>query len=427
MNLIVTPGDGLVDEVPVIRVSDVNEGGEVSITVEMDDAAAHPWRAEASFAADGEGTVDTSTMSPTIGSWTGVDASGPWWSMDFMDEAVAPTAFTASDDALLATVTATADGQTSRQQVWRRWRAPGVSVDHIEGDGFRSLVFLPDGTGSSPGVLVVPGSTGVSAMAPMAALLASHGFVAAVVGYMEDEGLPASLQEIPIEVIAAAMTALSGHGRCAGANIGIVCASVETEGALSALAHIEGCVSSATVAIAPSHVVWQALSAGGQPPKTASWSMAGQPLAWVHMHGEKLLGQMLRHSLFDRFSRHPKPAALHMRAAFEPALADTDAVAAAAIPVEQIAGPLMVVAGGDDAMWPSVAMANAIATRRRKSGVGDDDAMLVFEHAGHFIRPPVTPTTVPWNDSVVSGGDPAAIAVAQTETWAKTLAFLRTT
>jgi pimeloyl-ACP methyl ester carboxylesterase len=184
------------------------------------------------------------------------------------------------------------------------------------------------------------------------------------------------------------------------------------------------------IAVTPRPAPWQAgqaLPAGGPPAKTASWSLGGQPLPWVPMHGEKLMGQMLRHSLFDRFARHPKPAALEMLPAFEPGLKDADAVAAATIPVERIAGPLMVVAGGDDEMWPSVTMANAIATRRRDAGVGDDDVVLVFEHAGHFIRPPGTPTTVPWNDSLVSGGDPAAIAVAQTETWAKMLTFLRRT
>jgi hypothetical protein len=35
--------------------------------------------------------------------------------------------------------------------------------------------------------------------------------------------------------------------------------------------------------------------------------------------------------------------------------------------------------------------------------------------AGHFLGPPFTPTTVPWNDTLVSGGTAAGNAKAQAD------------
>ncbi len=136
------------------------------------------------------------------------------------------------------------------------------------------------------------------------------------------------------------------------------------------------------------------------------------------------MGQVVRHHLFGHFSRHPKSAALQLLPAYAAGLEDAAAVDAATIPVERIAGPLLLIAGGDDAMWPSVTMARAMAARRRDAGVDAGDEVVVFDHAGHFLRPPVTATTVPWNDSMVSGGEPAATAVAQAEAWTRILGFL---
>jgi hypothetical protein len=69
-------------------------------------------------------------------------------------------------------------------------------------------------------------------------------------------------------------------------------------------------------------------------------------------------------------------------------------------------------------------MADAIAQRRRAAGVDEADVLLSFPDAGHFVRPPVTPTTVPWNGALVSGGTASGNARAQAEAWSALLSFL---
>lgn len=106
---------------------------------------------------------------------------------------------------------------------------------------------------------------------------------------------------------------------------------------------------------------------------------------------------------------------------YAPSLKKRDEAEKAAIPVERIECPLLLLAGDDDQMWPGAEMARAILERRGR----DDDECHVFPGAGHFLRPPVTPTTVPWNDALVSGGSAEPNARAQAEGWAAILSFLR--
>lgn len=393
MRVTVSPGSTLVDEVPVISVTEGPPDEAVELTIEVVDAAGHRWRS-------------TSQLG-------GPDGERRWWDMEFIDENAAPTAFSAPPDELLYTITATAGGEVATTTATRQWLRTGVTEHSVDGDGFRLTIYTP----AEPvvgDVLVVPGSTGAAAMKPLAALLASRGYRSAVAAYMQDPGLPTSLVAIPIEVIAAAFRAFSERETV------VLSASVGTGGVLSALAHILDIDPVGVVAIAPTSVVWQALGEGGPPPNASMWSLAGSPLLWVPSHGERVLGQILRHAVLDRFARHPVPHALRLHDAYAKGLSDSTAVAAAAIPVENIRCPLLLLSGTADDMWPSGQMANAIMSRRQRS----DDVHMSFENAGHFLRPPVTPTTVPWNDALVSGGTPEGNAQAQSMGWKAILGFL---
>jgi len=147
----------------------------------------------------------------------------------------------------------------------------------------------------------------------------------------------------------------------------------------------------------------------------------------VPIRGEKLLGQMLRTRLGWLFSRRPRSGALEVLPAYRAGLDASAAVAAAAIPIERINAPVLAVAGEADAMWPSARMAQALVDRRRQHGGHAADRLLLLPGAGHFLRPPVTPTTVDRNDSLVSGGTPQASARGQRAAWDAVLGFLADT
>jgi hypothetical protein len=132
---------------------------------------------------------------------------------------------------------------------------------------------------------------------------------------------------------------------------------------------------------------------------------------------------MVRNAVVRRLSNRPRSSALRLLPAYAGGLARGEAVTSAALPVERIDASLLAIAGSDDAMWPSAAMARALIERRRTHGI-TDDRLLLLPGAGHFLRPPVTPTTVDRNDALISGGTSHGTARGQRAAWDATLEFL---
>lgn len=410
MELIAEPRVGRVDTVPALAVR--GSRGPVRVEVETTDAAGRRWRSTGEYAVGPDGALVLD------------DPERPWWDMAFADADAVPVAFTASDTELRYVVSAVAaEGAEARVELRRRW-GPARPAEDVPGTGYVLRVYRPDAVAEpAPGVVVVPGSTGVAAMAPTAALLAAHGYVTAVLGYMQEPGLPPTFSRIPVEAIDAGLRAFAALPGVDAARIGVLAVSVGTVAASVALSGPGAPAVAAVVLVSPSHVVWQALTEGGPPPKAPMLTRAGDDLPYVPIRGEKLLGQMVRVQVARRFSRRPRSTALEMRPAYAAGLAGagTDG---AVIPVERIGAPLLVVAGEADAMWPSATMAQALADRRRERGGHPGDRLLRLAGAGHFLRPPVTPTTVDRNDALVSGGTPRAVARGQREAWDATVGFL---
>ena len=422
MRLEIHPISGPADETILVKVIDGPPESEVTITVAVTDAKDHRWESRNVFRTDMYGTVDISREAPVSGSYTSTDPAGPLWSMRFSSEDVAPSMFAAPWDQLEFAFTAEAGGEAESRVAVRRWGGPGVTRSEILGEGFVGFLFEPAGGGPHPAVALISGTTGTQPVEPTAALLASRGYMAMVVGYMGLEGLPKTLCEVPLETLAAGIRRLSAHRSVDGERVGVLCYSVGAEGALAALSEIEGLGTRAVVAIAPSSVIWQAMSEG-RPPKKSSWTLGGEPLPWVPVHGERLIPELLKNALLKRLSRHPRPSALRLRSAYSAGLRDRSAVEKAEIRVERIEAPILLVSGSDDQMWPAAEMAAALARRRaqaRRSG----DKHLNLAQAGHIIRPPFVPTTVTWTEDLYSGGTPEGSANASVKAWAEILRFL---
>jgi pimeloyl-ACP methyl ester carboxylesterase len=398
MELRVEPREGLADEVPTVQILGTPAGDPVRLTVETVDAAGHRWR--------------SSTVAGEE------DPTRPWWAMEFDSEDVAPVDFTASPDRLEFRLRAETGGESAEATAVRVWRS-GPPPQTVDGDGFRLTVFAPLGGAAKRSVLMIPGSMGSSSMLPRAGLFASHGHGVGLLSYVGEEGLPPALCEVPLESLAAGYRAFAERPECEG-EIVVYTGSVGTGGALAALAAFPDLDPAGVVALAPTHVIWQALSESGPPPKASSWTLAGEPLDWVPMHGERILPEMVRHSVSRHFHRRPRPEALHLRTAYAAGLKDAAAVDAARIEVEKIRCPLLLFAGKDDQMWPGAEMAREIVSRRDRP----DDRLLTFEDVGHFIGAPLVPTTAPWTESLAAGGTAAGIARAQAESWQMILAFL---
>ncbi len=437
MELTVVPADGLVDEVPTVIARGLRPDEPVVLTVEVRDAAGNRWRSVNEYRADAQGVVDTATSAPDHGSYPGVDPAGPWWSMTPADghgPRRDPATFEVDDDRLTWTVDcAPADSApAARRSVVRRWRAAQVTRSDSVLDGLRHVRFSPGPPlGPAPPVVVlVPGPAGVGTAAATAALLASRcGLTATVLADPDEREGSWSLCELPLERLARGIAAAAGGSAAEPPRAAVVAYSAGTAGALTALA-LELIPVRAVVALAPTHVVWQASASKGSAPDTSSLSHLGVPLPYVPVRGDRPLPGPAAHALLRWLpGSHDRSRAAHTRPAYEAALRHGAAVGAAVIPVERIAAPLMAVAGTADEVWPAEAMARALIERHRGSPHAhtgpDGDVLLVNRGAGHFVRPPLVPTTVDRDAGLDQGGSPAADAAAQQATWTAMTRFLR--
>jgi BAAT / Acyl-CoA thioester hydrolase C terminal len=96
-----------------------------------------------------------------------------------------------------------------------------------------------------------------------------------------------------------------------------------------------------------------------------------------------------------------------------------------AIPVEQIHGPVMLLSGADDQIWPSALMAERSMSRLRLHLHGYQDRSLTFPDVGHAIPYAYLPVRGSWRDSPFAvGGTPEGMVGAQAKAWPQIIEFL---
>jgi fermentation-respiration switch protein FrsA (DUF1100 family) len=117
---------------------------------------------------------------------------------------------------------------------------------------------------------------------------------------------------------------------------------------------------------------------------------------------------------------------------FRAGLRNSKAIAAAAIPVERIRGPILLISGGDDHLWPAADMSEAIVGRLKKRHFAHAVEHLHYPEAGHMLRYPYLPTTARHsrnphlrNARYSFGGTSSADAKAQADSWRRSIAFLK--
>lgn len=410
------PETCLVDKTIVIRVLDLQPGERVSLKL---------WSSfdhiillsTANFTADSNGVVDLGSQAPDSGSYDGVDAMGLFWSRAPVGGEMAKGFERMSSDPLTATLVAEAkDGGASISHSIRRvYLGPGVVSRELRENGLVGKMFEPAQPGPHRAVLVVGGSNGGLAWSQeMAALLASHGYAALALAYFAAEGLPPTLDRIPLEYFETALAWLSAQTSVVADSIGVV--GVSRGGELALLLGATYPKIRAVVAYAPSGILWPAYPESGY----GAWTLNGHEIPCARtltyeQWDKALAAGEARSDSFDWY--------------FIP-LRDASYADRAAIRVERINGPVLMITGIDDKLWPSTELTEFAVERFKRQGFRHRVEHLAYASAGHSIAWPNGPTTMLKSRHPVSGeemdmgGTPKGTARARQDSWPKMLAFL---
>jgi dienelactone hydrolase len=395
------------DEAFTTRVTGLASGERVTLTAETDDDT--PWSSQATFEADDEGVVDLAETAPVAGDYDRADAMGLVWSLTPPDTDDPDRRYRqAPTEAHRLELAAETDATRATTTVTVRHSAPGVERHDTPADGPYGAWFEPPGDGPHPPVFVLHGSGG-TLLDETAGLLASEGYAAYALRWLDAGDLPAYPSGVPLEYVSDAVDWFLANDAVCEGGYGVYGGSMGAQLAYVLASRDERV--DAVVADAGNPVVFH----GGE---GTAWTEDGEDLqgigvpdghppdAWDHaVDGHP--DAVDRHELFLQMLQRE----------------DTAARREATLAVEHAGAAILALAGCDDHQWPAATFDAMLCARLDAvQYVAPVDTRLYHE-AGHVVGVPYAPTS--WRPArgagLGSGGDPAAHAAAQADAWPRVL------
>jgi len=408
-----TPTIGLIDEPLQIAVRGLPPGAVATVRAHLLDPRGVPWSSHAAYRADGEGSIDLTRDAPVSGMYAGIDGDGLIASLSVACGLARRTFDNSEVAPLVVEFVAELDGRrVAHAQAERLFVAAGVRATALRESPLSGVFFQPPTDEARPGVIVLGGSSGKLLFASqVAALLAGHGFPSLALAYFGLDGLPRNLIEIPIAYFRTAMAWFASRPGVRRDAIGIVGRSRGAELALLLATRFPAIRS--VVAYCPSSIVWNGLR-GDEPVDLSAWRESDRPVPFL---------SLMATGLSDLRSRVLRTAPVALTPLFGAAL-DGAVPPETIIPVEKTNGPILLISGDDDRMWPSARMGDQIIERLAAHGHPFRSRHCRYPGAGHLMRSPGVPTSVLDNTFAFGGRGPAQ-AAANRAAWTESIAFLR--
>ncbi len=282
--------------------------------------------------------------------------------------------------------------------VWTPVREGGLVATYLrpKGDVVRHAIIVVGGSeGGIPQSLAYP--------------FAERGWAVLAVAYFGVKGLPPSLANVPVESLDGAVAWLQRQPLTDTSDLTVVGVSRGSELALLFASRTPSI--KRVIAYVPSHVVWGPVGKF-EDAAISAWSQGGTALPYVP------------------HAREPDYSAKPYRGTqdFLVDLQQASAVDAAAIPVERIQGPVLLLSAEDDLIWPSTLMSQRLMARLSAAEHPYPDEHVSYPGAGHLISPGSDPGLLearhPIGVVIAFGGSRGANRTAQKNALAKAIEFL---
>jgi dienelactone hydrolase len=271
---------------------------------------------------------------------------------------------------------------------------------------FVGTVCTPGTPGTHAAVIVLGGSGGGDRLAHLASRFAEHGYVAASVAYFGAAGLPRTLDEIPVETVGSALDAIANRSDVDPARIGLFGDS--KGGELALLAASEYPAVRAVVGIVPSPFAWSGAGGG------SSWTVHGKPVPYI------ALQRPGRGAMRDG-------SAPDMRAVYAASMQQQRAaIPSAMFHLENVRGPILLLAGEADGVWDSPAQCRLGIDYLKTHAHPYADECVVYPDAGHafLFATPQRPLVTGARGGGIFGGTARGNVAAGEQAWTKIDDFL---
>ncbi|SDZ19496.1 Dienelactone hydrolase [Evansella caseinilytica] len=302
---------------------------------------------------------------------------------------------------------------TESRTVTRLFKEDFVEEESVSAGPLSGTFYFPNIKKKLPGIIIFGGLLDTSPH-ELGALLASNGYGALVADYVDFQEERTSPVNMPLETIDHFIQWLQQHPLTAGKQIVVFGSSKGAELALLSASRNKA-VSGVVAYSAPCHVVQCSTI---QKPNIR-WTENGRTLPSIKSGKitafvEKVIRYYLRRkadSTADVFKQEVERY-------------ENKGKTEAHIQVEKINGPILLISGGSDGLWPSAWMGQKIVSRLEAAAFPYDVKHVTYPHAGHIFVQPYLPA-LPHTDAPVSlGGAPADNADAGERAWLETLEFL---
>ena len=239
----------------------------------------------------------------------------------------------------------------------------------VRENGLIGTLIVPDRAWAYPGVLRIGGGEGGISITD-AETIAAKGYAVFALAYFGMEGLPADLEEVPLEYFGKAIAWMKRSPDIDASRLAVV--GISRGSTLALLLPTIYPDFLAVIAIAPSHVTWQSTYIDwDRYAEKSSYTWQGKPLPYVP---------------YD-FSNKAAMVGCDETGAcakmYEHSLMQSDRVKDALIPVERIGAPVLLFSGKADSMWPSTAMGDLIMQRLDERRFPYEHRHVSYENAGH--------------------------------------------
>ncbi len=379
----VDPEISLADEPLRVRLTGFQPGRRVTLRASLTDDDGGTWESHAVFACDAGGAADPGKQAPVSGTYRGADPAGLLWSMSPTGKGGSGVYVKSTLEPQVIDLTAESGGVTSTSaRVERRYLAEGVERIPVSEGRVAGTYFKPAGEGPHPAVIVMHGTVN-RIMEDTGSLLAARGLAALSLLYFGGAGQPPEYIGIPVEYFERAIAWLQARPEVKKGGVALLGVSRGGEGALLTGSLLEGV--NAVVSISGGGVVFEGLHADprdGDPQSPFTWK--GEDLPFLE---RKDSPGFVARAIWSGIRHQP----LSTLSTYSDAMRDQAAVDKAAIAVEKIKGPVLLVSGRQDLVWPSSELSRMVMRRLEAHGHPYPYEHLDYEESGHGAYLPYRP------------------------------------